>query len=477
MMWEDQEMSMNRKNVGGSAAPPIEELGLEQAFSMAMTRLLSDPMQLAQAQAILGMDYFRLFQRTALHLIGWRFPPIVVPESSDKRFRHKDWNENPFFEFLKQAYLLNAQHALKSIRRASSGMTKPERLQAEVFAHHVINAMSPSRFAMTSPDGWQETAREGGLNLVRRWNSLLFNLDQRTGLVKVGFTNASGLSPGGNDTYLCVSEGETRAAYENLDELIRYFRPHFEQGGFLEPCQSPAVVRLQMAGGEFCGNATRGLAAWVAHQYYGERSYARLVTYQNIVEDENGISFFVEVSGATRPLLVRCERRERQFWVEVEMPIWSRFTHSRHKVTVWGKSFELDKFEMEGIVHLLLDRRVLPFVGAPARQRQLLNALEAQLSLGDEPAIGLIWHSRELAIDPVLYVRATDSLVYETACGSGSLALAAACASKATTALSIIQPSGNAIDCRFVRDDDENLQEAYISGTVELLGNFSVPLP
>src|SRR5262249_23916786 len=112
-----------------------------------------------------------------------------------------------------------------------------------------------------------------------------------------------------------------------------------------------------------------------------------------------------------------------------------------------------------------------------------LKSLEVQLDLRQEPAIGLIWYSvgdGMLTIDPIIFVRATNSIVYESACGTGSLALAYAWASdvdKQSSQISIAQPSGFTIDCLFVRDPvNATIKASYISGIVELRGEFSVPL-
>lgn len=74
--------------------------------------------------------------------------------------------------------------------------------------------------------------------------------------------------------------------------------PEVEQCCFVVPSDNPAAIaRVQMLGGEFCGNATRS-AAWLVT---GGKDYSGVI----------------EVSGAARPLEFRIEQGE----VTAEMPL------------------------------------------------------------------------------------------------------------------------------------------------------------
>ncbi|HEY9787141.1 MAG TPA: hypothetical protein V6D17_17250 [Candidatus Obscuribacterales bacterium] len=463
-----------------STAPPGDELGLEQALTEALTNFWCNPFALAQLNARLACDYWLMSWKTSLSFMGLTVSPHAVPDEDDRRFQDKQWDRIPFFSFLKQAYLINARNLLTAIKNAAAPMSKSDRLKAELAARALINDCSPSRFASMSPEGWSEIARTFGFNLALRWQRLLLDRSQRTALFRIRLADTSTCLPGGNNTYLCISPGETRSAYGDLDELIRALHPDLEQGGFLERSSAPAVVRLQMAGGEFCGNAARCAAAWVSNQYFGKRLHDGLVAYNRIREHDDGISFFIDMSGASRPLAASCKRRENEFWVEVEMPIWKRFNRAQETIAVANRLLEVTKVELEGIVHILIDRHMLPFTRSPEEQRKLLQDIERQLSLQEEPAIGLIWHDddRKPAIDPVVYVRKTGSFVYESACGSGSLALAAVRATgNDADEVAIVQPSGSTIACRIAKKADGTLKRAFISGPVEIKDDFRVPSP
>ncbi len=71
------------------------------------------------------------------------------------------------------------------------------------------------------------------------------------------------------------------------------------------------------------------------------------------------------------------------------------------------------------------------------------------------PAAGLIYYQNN-RIQPVIYVRATDSLVWESACGSGSLAFALLSKNQV-----VLQPSGQTLRFNFSQ------KEVTITATVK----------
>lgn len=309
--------------------------------------------------------------------------------------------------------------------------------------------------------------------------------------------------PGGNDTYLCIAGNQERSSYPRLDRIIRTRYPHFEQGGFLEPCQAPAVIRLEMAGGEFCGNAARSLGAWVAEQYLsGGQKYSHIVRYAAVTGSHHSLQFPIEVSGASRCLSVTCKPVAEGVWVEVEMPIQERLSLTRHEIPLGGRKVSVHKVELEGIVHVLCQGSSMPRCPDTASQSDFFHALEGALHLENEPAIGLIryeedqGHDGSWKIDPIVFVRATGSLVYESACASGSLAAAILLASRCGDVLveprgsesrvprhtlvrhtfAIVQPSLTAIDCTLLTDADGLIRQAYISGVVQTRERLTIDL-
>ncbi|MGH6691950.1 MAG: class I poly(R)-hydroxyalkanoic acid synthase, partial [Gammaproteobacteria bacterium] len=94
------------KNGKNGATPAVaDELGIAQAFFQAWTRLLADPLKLAEANLKLWQDYAALWQSSWLKLMGQETPPIAEPQPGDRRFKHEDWQNIFLYDTIKQSYL------------------------------------------------------------------------------------------------------------------------------------------------------------------------------------------------------------------------------------------------------------------------------------------------------------------------------------------------------------------------------------
>ncbi len=196
---------------------------------------------------------------------------------------------------------------------------------------------------------------------------------------------------------------------------------------------------LEMAGGEFCLNATRSLALLMALN--DEKK-----PLKNIFLNENDAwSGKVLTSGIAEALKVKvynlhsiahytgevCDNVNGHM-VEIFLPI--PIMPSMQKL---AEGVVL--VNMQGISHLLLDANIHPF--AKEHWQNQATDLRNKFNLNDLPAVGCIWWRQfdlkqveaienihcdicGLEIDPVVYVKNPLSEHYESACGSGTLAVA-----------------------------------------------------
>ncbi len=84
---------------------------------------LSDAQRALAAQAALSRQFLDLWASTLRRLQGEAAAPVAAPDPGDKRFDHPEWRDNPYFDFLKQAYVLTTplgQGSRRARRRARS---------------------------------------------------------------------------------------------------------------------------------------------------------------------------------------------------------------------------------------------------------------------------------------------------------------------------------------------------------------------
>lgn len=130
-------------------------------------------------------------------------------------------------------------------------------------------------------------------------------------------------SPGGNDTALVQGVGYSRELKKRINDEIMKVDTNIEQVGFVENEGTPKLV---MAGGEFCGNATRSAAYYYLKGKTGEIQ--------------------IEVSGAEEILKAGVDE-EGNAWSQ--MPIYS----GDDVVTVLEPG--IYKVKMKGIIHIIVE--------------------------------------------------------------------------------------------------------------------------
>ena len=146
-----------------------------------------------------------------------------------------------------------------------------------------------------------------------------------------------------------------------------------------------------MMGGEFCGNATRSFGYLLA-----------------CLAPEKPRRVAVEISGADKPLEVVINHEQGSCETEMPLPL------SVNVLDCDGEKFDVVCFD--GIVHIIVpgEARSAAFVDA------LLQAAMARFS---SDAYGVMFLEQDRLI-PVVYVCGTRSLIWESSCGSGSMACA-----------------------------------------------------
>ena len=139
--------------------------------------------------------------------------PVVAPPPGDRRFSAPEWNESPVFDYLRQAYLINAEFLGKvsDSLPIEDGRAK-ERIQ--FLTRQYVDAMAPTNFAATNPEFLKTAVETKGESITRGIQNLLKDLEKG----RISMTDDSAFEVGRN---LAVTPGSV--IYENqLMQLIQY---------------------------------------------------------------------------------------------------------------------------------------------------------------------------------------------------------------------------------------------------------------
>ncbi|MEK7571297.1 MAG: M15 family metallopeptidase [Patescibacteria group bacterium] len=255
---------------------------------------------------------------------------------------------------------------------------------------------------------------------------------------------ASLLRPGENDTALILGIVYSDKKRREINDLILDEYPNVEQVGFINNDANKA--ELIMAGEEFCANATRCAA-------------------YEILEGKPG-DILIKVSGVNKKLKAGI-RSDGEAYAQIPIFADPKKIMSDQK---YSGNFIV---EMEGIVHYVDFSSSIQGLTSEQIKDKGLKEIK-KLGYDQAQAVGYIFAQKEgdsYTIAPIVYVREIQTTFFETACGSGSMAVTmveALKTGKSITELAVIQPSGLVIKAS-VFFDKKNFGYAEISGPIKRL--------
>src|ERR1700716_2404245 len=94
-----------------SANNPFDPLGVGAMSMQVWQSMMTTPGKLLEAQLELAKSLTDVATRDANAAASGQAPapPVVTPEATDRRFSNPVWTTNPYFDALKQGYLLATQ--------------------------------------------------------------------------------------------------------------------------------------------------------------------------------------------------------------------------------------------------------------------------------------------------------------------------------------------------------------------------------
>jgi len=191
--------------------------GAIKTFSHVAEYWFAHPHRAIEAQVKLGKGYVDLLAAAAGRMLGEPAKPIAKSDPKDRRFADPEWSSNPFFDVLKQAYLLTSKWA-NCLVDETKGIDAHTRRKAEFYVRQLADALSPANFVPTNPELLRETLSSNGGNLVRGMRMLVGDIEAGGGRLKIRQSDSAMFEVGRN---LAITPG--KVIYQNeLMQLIQY---------------------------------------------------------------------------------------------------------------------------------------------------------------------------------------------------------------------------------------------------------------
>jgi polyhydroxyalkanoate synthase len=173
--------------------------------------------QRSQRVAELQLDYMRKYQELWAATLRRQqnaeaYTPVVEPDPADRRFASPEWRSNPYFDYLKQQYLLGARFVHALVEAAEVDDKTRQRLR--FFARQYIDMLCPANFAATNPDAIRAALDTNGDTLARGVKNLIGDVEKG----RISQTDEGAFEVGRN---LAATPGSV--IFENeLMQLIQY---------------------------------------------------------------------------------------------------------------------------------------------------------------------------------------------------------------------------------------------------------------
>lgn len=194
-----------------------DTLHLQEAYAKFMGNMISDPQKLVDMQVKFWNDWTNLWGESARKFFSGQGKTLYAPEKTDKRFKSPLWEQSPYFDFIKQSYLLTSRW-LESVIENTEGLDSDTRQKIDFYTRQYINAVAPTNFVLTNPDVLEETLKTGGDNLVKGLQNLLQDLERGHGDLDISTTDYKAFKLGEN-----IATTPGKVVYQNdLMQLIQY---------------------------------------------------------------------------------------------------------------------------------------------------------------------------------------------------------------------------------------------------------------
>lgn len=206
----------HRRNADPSLHGPSQDVYVKAAAAY-VAEMMQNPSKILEHQISYWGKSLKHYVEAQHTLVRGELKAPPDPGPTDKRFANPLWETHPFFNYLKQQYLLNSE----AITGAVSGLERmdpTDKKRAEYFSRQLVDMFSPTNFLGTNPDALEKAVATDGESLVRGLENLVRDIEANNGDLLVTLADRDAFQVGRN---IATSPGAV--VYRNrMLELIQY---------------------------------------------------------------------------------------------------------------------------------------------------------------------------------------------------------------------------------------------------------------
>ncbi|MEJ6401341.1 PHA/PHB synthase family protein [Yoonia sp. 2307UL14-13] len=218
-----EELTQRLLKVMGHARPippalqgPSQELYVKAATAY-MTEMMTNPAKLLEHQLEFWGKSVKHYVEAQHLLAQGKLEPPVDETPKDRRFAHELWETNPYFNFIKQQYLMNAAAVQQTVEDIDT-LDSEEKKRLRYFSQQLVDMISPTNFLPTNPEALALAAETEGESLVAGLENLISDMEANDGDLVVTLADKKAFKLGEN---LATTPGSV-VFRNHMFELIQY---------------------------------------------------------------------------------------------------------------------------------------------------------------------------------------------------------------------------------------------------------------
>ena len=210
------QLMATKKQVPPSLQAPGQDLYLKAANAW-FSEMMTNPAKLVEHQMGYWGKTLQHYVEAQQKLAKGDLTPPEDHTPKDRRFSNPLWDEHPYFNYLKQQYLMNAEAISRAVEDLE-GLDQKDRKRLRYFSQQIVDMMSPTNFLGTNPEALTKAVETEGQSLVDGLENLVRDLERNDGQLLVTLADREAFEVGEN---LATTPG--KVVFRNrLFELIQY---------------------------------------------------------------------------------------------------------------------------------------------------------------------------------------------------------------------------------------------------------------
>lgn len=205
-----------RKAADPALSGPSQEVYVKAAAAY-MAEMMQNPSKIIEHQVAWWGKTLKHYVEAQQVLLKGELKAPPDPTPKDRRFANPLWQTHPFFNFIKQQYLLNAE-AITTAVADLDHLDPAEKKRVDYFTRQIVDMLSPTNFLATNPDALERAVQTDGESLVKGLENLVRDIEANNGELLVTLADRQAFQVGRN---IATSPGAV--VYRNrMMEVIQY---------------------------------------------------------------------------------------------------------------------------------------------------------------------------------------------------------------------------------------------------------------